>query len=200
MSRRNQIVIYSILGILAISGWIFGIVISQIDTKNLAIEKSYSQNIMNILNTNSVIATQSAISAINTIQQKESEKATKVADLSAQIDSKTKENASLSKSMADLNVSIHELETAMKCSQPANFKWDYSSNQRMSDQLREYAGDRYEKINSATWTVVWNNSRTAVHYLTGEYKYAYVVSFYGDNGTKFNMIYDLGEQCFLDRQ
>ena len=89
---------------------------------------------------------------------------------------------------------IQVIET--DCS-PQSVKIDYTSNSTVSASLKEYVGDSDGTIKSATWDVIWNNSKTAMHKLSGKYLWVFIVYFNNTELNNSNMVYDVTNNCFM---
>jgi hypothetical protein len=89
-----------------------------------------------------------------------------------------------------------------KCLQ-ISFKPDYSSNSAMSSALKIYAGDTIGgNITSASWDIIWTDSRDAIHNIivhtsTGNIKASYIV--YLDDFSSRG-VFDVNRQCWLSSE
>lgn len=76
---------------------------------------------------------------------------------------------------------------------------DYSSNTTVSNSLKAWLEDTKGTIDTARWDVIWNNSRTTIHKLTGKYLFVYIVYFDESDLGKKQAVFDLSNMCWLDR-
>jgi hypothetical protein len=81
--------------------------------------------------------------------------------------------------------------------QAQSIKINYQSNSTVSGSLKEYLGDKDGTIKTATWDVIWGNSKTAIHKLTGEYLWVFIVYFINPELNNTNLVYDITAGCFI---
>jgi len=89
-----------------------------------------------------------------------------------------------------------ELFDATSC--PTSVQMNYTSNSTMSNSLKSYVEDEWGSVNNSEWEVVWNNSKTAYHKITGEFLFPFIVFFDDDDLGNTNAVFDFTGQCWLD--
>lgn len=138
---------------------------------------------------NSDLATSSAIQATADVRLSKASTAqarlsTQVADLLSQL------------RIEQQKVSSYEKTTMCKS---APITIDYAGNSAVSNSLKSWLEDTQGMIEDVSWDIVWSNSKTSIHKLTGEYLYVYIVYFNETTLGNKNSIYDVNNQCWLDR-
>ena len=75
---------------------------------------------------------------------------------------------------------------------------DYSSQSGVSNSLKTWLEETIGTIDDAEWDIVWDNSKTAIHYLYGEFLYVYIVFFDEPDLNHANSIFDVSNICCLE--
>lgn len=125
--------------------------------------------------------------------------ATQVSTLATQVSTLTTQVYGLYNLLGNKEITISALSSAIVCeNKPSTI--DYSSNSSVSESLKTWLGDTQGKIDYTTWDIVWNNSKTTIHKLTGKYLFVYVVFFNDTKMGSTNGVFDVGNMCWLDKK
>lgn len=91
---------------------------------------------------------------------------------------------------------LSTLQNSIMCSErPSTI--DFTNNSTVSADLKEFIDEPSYK--TATWDVVWNNSKVTIHKITGEYLYEFVVYFNEPSFGYSEAIFDVGKMCWLSK-
>lgn len=123
-------------------------------------------------------------------------------ELSSQIE---EQNSNITKLKADLSESeslyttsqnnLKTLQNSIMCEEVPS-EIDFTSNYTVSAALKDWIDE--PNYSNATWETVWNNSKTTIHKITGEYLYEFVVYF--DDTTGFtDRVFDIGGMCWVSK-
>lgn len=102
---------------------------------------------------------------------------------SEQVESISKDKGEVEIELMSANNEINQLtrqKAELTCLEADDYTFNMKSNSTVSATLKEYVGDYYGSVDKAEWKTVWNNSKTAIHNLYGEYLHSYVVGISDD--------------------
>lgn len=149
------------------------------------------------------------------LAQSESGRATSLAEqarLATQVGALTAQNATAVAAQASSATQVADLTTQLRATgqrasafeaygdcKVAPDSIDYTSNSTVSASLKRWLQTTEGKITNENWDVVWDNSQTAIHDLTGRHLFAFIV--YYDEPALGNQqsVFDVTNQCWLDR-
>ena len=176
-----------------ISGWAFSFYRSSVDHRSLDNLNATNLNLMSVMNEISVQATQQTIYSQTKIQSIEDE----YNSLKATLTSETSEKNTYKLQVITLNQSFEDMRNSVLCKNAPEKEWDYASNIVIAEQLKTFVGDTVGNVNKSDWTVIWNNSKSAIHnFYTSEFKVVFLV--YLPEATTNPQIYYVNDQCYLD--
>lgn len=87
-------------------------------------------------------------------------------------------------------------ENALMCT-GARPNINYSSNSTVSSSIKTWLENNEGSMTDTEWEVVWNNSKTTIHRLTGEYLWVYIAYFPEDGLDFTTAVFDINRQCWL---
>ncbi len=102
----------------------------------------------------------------------------------------------LTSEKSELLSEIDVLNSYLLCSDRTD-EIDYTSNATVSASLEDWV-ETMESIDTAKWDTVWSNDLTAIHELSGEYLFEYIVYFDNPEMGTVNAVFDVSGMCFLD--
>jgi hypothetical protein len=105
----------------------------------------------------------------------------------------------LSSQLRDQINLVSTLEAKNMCDNNAPSFINYYDNSTVSKSLKDWLNKTEENIYSATWDTTWSNSKTAIHKLTGEYLYVFIVYFDEPKLDHEHSTFDFQSRCWLDR-
>jgi hypothetical protein len=88
------------------------------------------------------------------------------------------------------------LNTIVSCPW-SNKKPDFKSNATISKDLLEWVGDRDDAKLNAKWELLYANSRSAIHKITGNFYWVFIVNFNDPAKDVHNSIFDVGNGCYM---
>jgi hypothetical protein len=94
---------------------------------------------------------------------------------------------------------VDQLNKVVNCGFTMPNKIDFTSNETVSDSLKEMIGDMDSTVTDSTWKVIGNGTRTSLQ-MFGTYDsfYIFVVYFNEDSKDGANSIFFVNGECFLD--
>jgi hypothetical protein len=75
---------------------------------------------------------------------------------------------------------------------------DYTNNSTISESLKTFIGETGGSVHSAEWDVVWNNAKTAIHKVSSDYLYVFLVYFDNEDLGYTDGVFWIDGACWLD--
>lgn len=100
--------------------------------------------------------------------------------------------------LENLRTEISALQALVNCKNVPRLNPSYISNASVSEDLKDWIGDVSGAVRSATWDVIWSNSKTAVHYINTDYLYTFIVFFDESAVGQSAGVFFVDNQCWLD--
>lgn len=91
---------------------------------------------------------------------------------------------------------IEDYNYSIRCFDRPN-SIDFTNNSTVSASLKSWLEKTSEEISIADWEELWDGTETAIHRLSGEYYYVYLVYFDEPENYFYASVFDVYMQCFL---
>lgn len=98
------------------------------------------------------------------------------------------------------NIEVDQLKNNVLCPGLENYTFNFTNNTTISQSLETLTQDKYGKVLSSSWDVVWSNSRTSIHslYFDNNLKAVFVVVFADeDSGANIDRIFWVSKECII---
>jgi len=93
-------------------------------------------------------------------------------------------------------IQIEDYNNSIRCyDRPDSI--DFTNNSTVSASLKAWLESTSEDINTADWEVVWDGAEAALHRLSGQFYYVYMVYFDEPENYYYASIYDMYMHCFI---
>lgn len=189
MKTALLVIIAVVLALFGISGWAFWFM-----------QRSATQKTISDLQTKSA-ASETALAdgekSLAECQTARDQSANDLKDRTASLDKCKVDLRTSGETLKATRDELSDIKGFLICKNIEKYKFDFSSNQKISNSLKEYVGDIDGSVKDADWKTVWNNSRTAYHSVYAEYMYPFVVSYKDESHNDLDIIFDLTNWCMI---
>ena len=214
MTKKVFLIIAFVLFIAGVAGWIYALMIrstlvqrdqeiADLSMLSTAKDSDWSKAQVQLQTTSTArgyewSTAQAQLQTTSSAQQASLQTATEAFSVvTRHVGTQAAQLAGLRELYGDQLIQIADLEEIGVCERrPSSI--DYTSNSTVSASLKQWLEDTEGSIDKADWDVIWSNGLAAIHKLTGEYLWMYVVYLDDPEWNLSERVFDVRHHCFLD--